>query len=263
MSVESSWEAYIAKLKSRPPVEEYDANAYDALRDPAYTQVFGGAASQVVAESIPTPPFVVTVHLFEAASAAPVIIMPGPLSGHAASQATPRRRQWTTLATMGMSNERMSGAPTENARVELLFHLSPGALAATPDLIHFCSDMLLYYAKYPFLEDTALGPGHIVPVCVIGQGPVRFLNDDSVSRLLLLPPPPELPESALAERLQLAGDPVRFLTLIPILEAELLFMRKHGLESLLSGDLPFIYDGPRQSCVQGDSDRRKWWKLWQ
>jgi Suppressor of fused protein (SUFU) len=254
MSIEASWKDYLAKVESRP-VEAYDANAYDALRDPIYTQLFGGAASHVVMEPIPSPPFVVGVHLFNAPPpvGGPAIIVPGPLRGHPVSDAEPQPRNWTTLATMGMSNERMPlppEVPTALARVELLFYLSWDALAVTPDLIHFCSDMLLYAAKYPFLEGAFLAPGHIVPVCVIGQGPARFLNDDSVNRLLLLPPPSGLPEGHLSERLQLAGDPVSFLAVIPIVDQELNFIRANGLETFLAQcDLPLIYDGPRPPCV--------------
>lgn len=247
MGIEGMWRKFLDRAKSNP-VEDYDANAYEELRHVAYEVVFGGKAANVVVEAAVTPPFPVGVHLFNEPPKLS-IIMPGGAS------ATPTQpRNWTTLATMGMSNERMPNPPAhvrpEMGRVELLFHVSWRALDATPDLIHFCADMLMFFAKYPFLEERLLAPGHIVPVCVIGQGMIDFLGDPSVSRLLVMPAPPDAPGGDLEEHLELGGDPVSFLALVPITEEELQFYRKHGVAELLEqGELPGVYDGPRRSSV--------------
>jgi hypothetical protein len=134
MGIEGMWRKFLDRAKSNP-VEDYDANAYEELRHVAYEVVFGGKAANVVVEAAVTPPFPVGVHLFNEPPKLS-IIMPGGAS------ATPTQpRNWTTLATMGMSNERMPNPPAhvrpEMGRVELLFHVSWRALDATPDLIHF------------------------------------------------------------------------------------------------------------------------------
>ena len=155
---------------------------------------------------------------------------------------------------MGMSNERMTipdGITAEYARTELLFYLSFDAVNRAPDLIHFCSDVLLHYAKYPFVTDTFLGSGNLEPVCVIGPGQVRFHRDDSIGGLLFHPTPDSLPEFDLPKRLQLAGDPVRFLMLVPLTHQETSFARMAGVGNLLEQcpDIPGIYAGPRASRI--------------
>jgi hypothetical protein len=65
-----------------------------------------------------------------------------------------------------------------------------------------------------------------------------------------MPAPPDAPGGDLEEHRELGGDPVNFLTLVPILEEELQFYRKHGVDELLEqGELPGVYDGPRRSSV--------------
>jgi hypothetical protein len=245
VDVKAAWERYLARPDRR--TIDYDANAYDTLREAAYTRLFGAGAARVMVEAIPSPPFVVTVHILEPPA---VTIVPptGSPSRSGRNDSLPPR-SWTTLATMGMSNERMAvppGMPPGLARTELLFYLSERAVASDPDMIHFCGDVLMYLAKYPFLEETWVGPGHIVPVCAAGVGPVRFFRDDSMTRLVLLSVPDNLPESQLPQRLQLAGDPVSFLLVTPMTDSELAFVRAHGLQALIEGPgLPLLYDGPR------------------
>ncbi|MBX3126354.1 MAG: suppressor of fused domain protein [Polyangiaceae bacterium] len=187
--MEKLWQDYLEKRAARP-APDYDANAYDELRAPAYQQSFGGTALSVVTLPIPTPPFVVNVHVYDEPPPRdpPLVIMPGALEG--APPSSPART-FTTLATLGMSNERMavpSGTPADCCRVELALYLDHEAVAENRDLIAFGADVLLHYAKYPFLEDTFLAPTQVVPVCVIGQGRVAFLDDPTISAFLLLPP---------------------------------------------------------------------------
>lgn len=64
--MEKLWKDYLEKRAARP-APDYDANAYDELRAPAYQQSFGGTALSVVTLPIPTPPFVVNVHVYRSA----------------------------------------------------------------------------------------------------------------------------------------------------------------------------------------------------
>lgn len=244
--METLWKDYLEKRASRP-APDYDANVYDELREPAYEKLFGGTALSVVTLPIPTPPFVVNVHVYDEPPPrdSPLIIMPGPLES--APRISPPRRSFTTLATLGMSNERMAVPPGTRAdccRIELAMYLDHEAVAENRDLIAFGADVLLHYAKYPFLEDTFLAPTQVIPICVIGQGQVAFLGDPTITAFLLLPPPNTLPESKLHEHLSLDGDPVRLLVLVPITAREEEFIRRRGADA-------FIDESPHRSAIYG------------
>jgi hypothetical protein len=246
MDLADLWKAYLARQALRT-VPSYDASAYDELRLAAYEKVFGGSAPSVMMEPIPTPPFLVTVHVFDPPDpqGMPVIIMPG-----ASPTIAPRsKRTATTLVTLGMSNERMdvdAAASDAWPRVELAIYLDKQVVTWNPDLVHFAGDLLLHHAKQPFLEEKPLAPGMILPIHVLAQGQVSFLGDRGISSLLVVP----APDDALHQHLELDGDPVRLLALVPIKPEEERYIRAWGAEGFHAmAKLPVIYGGPRRALV--------------
>ena len=244
MSIEALWKDYLGKRKERGPTPAYDANAYDELRRAAYRRMFGRSPLHVLMEPVPTPPFQVLVDIYE----------PPAVAISFAGASPEYTRPFTTLATTGMSNERQADPkdvhPPE-VRVELAAYVSPAAIAAQPDLEHFLGDVLLCYAKMPFLSNQTIRPGKLAPVCTIGQGLVRFLGDDGVAGFMFLPPPESFEESQAYRTLRLDGDPVRFFGLVPLTRSELSFATIVGVDNFLETcpEIPFVYGGPRASMI--------------
>jgi hypothetical protein len=242
------WEKYLAKVRARG-APTYDATAYDELRCAAYAKIVGRTASHVFTLPVPTPPFPVEVQLFDERPAPDVVLPPG-------MKPLPQRRAKgrVTLATMGMSSERMVCArevPPERSRVELVFFMTARISAMIPDLSHFMSDVMLHASKQPFLNDAPIDEGDVLPIVPIGQGETYFLYDETTAGLLLVEPPRTFPESELPRALKLDGDPVRFLAMVPVTHEEIAFARIVGTRTFLEecSALPFVYDGPRRSLV--------------
>jgi len=153
---------------------------------------------------------------------------------------TPERPFWT-LITSGMSNERQieledcedGMAP----RAEILMY------AAEPQGWMF--SVLKGLAEMPFDDNTCLHWGHTVP-----NGMPMTAAPSLLTSFLFVPPfcePPEFNE------LEIDGDNVDFLWMIPITEAEREFAIQHGSEKLYEkledADMPIAMDEQRKSVV--------------
>jgi hypothetical protein len=213
--VTSDWKHYLVKGAHRR--NDDDAVAHDERRHEVYQSVLGTAA-HVVTLPVPTPPGPLDVLLFDEPGPLdlPLIVVPGALGGTAPGQSG---RAFTTLVTSGMSNQRMAypeGTPRRFLRVELAMYLDRDAVRENADLTRFCSDVLMHHAKQPFLDDTFLAVGMVLPIVALAQGRTTFFDDPSITALVVAPPPVQLPEAALNSRLVLAGDGVNLFCLIPL-----------------------------------------------
>jgi len=216
----SDWESYLAKPGHRR-LDDASLAEYER-RDAVFREVFGSAPF-VFTLPICTPPGPLNVLVFDEPPQfdLPLIVIPGGLENKAPGQS---ERPFTTLVTSGMSDRRMAypeGTPRRFPRVELAMYLDRNAVRANPDLTQFCSEVLMHYAKQPFLDDTVLEIGMVVPVVTLGQGQVRFLGDSNIAALIVAPPPDDFPEVDLNSRLELDGDGVNLLCLLPITHIQL------------------------------------------
>ena len=150
-----------------------------------------------------------------------------------------------TLATGGMSDLRMilpRGAnPEVPRRVELIFYCSEPREEYIPTL--------RWVAHFPHDAKSWLGVGHTMPN---GNPPEPFWGSGSLDTLLFLPPI-VVKDQSLPSHLQLGGDPVAFLWVVPVTTAECNYKLKKGLDAIL--DLfernrhPHIFDPNRKSYV--------------
>ena len=143
-------------------------------------------------------------------------------------------RPYTILSTVGMSCQRMPVVeqvlddPSGYARVELALATTlPAARAAR---------VFLWLATYPWRAVTWFGPGHTVrwygepatfPLAAAGSGygSVLLLDDPGA---LAGPEPPDL------SGFSFNSDPVRWLWVVPISEADRQLAKEHGSASLVS-----------------------------
>ena len=216
----SDWESYLAKPGHRR-LDDASLAEYEK-RDAVFREVFGSAPF-VFTLPISTPPGPLNVLIFDEPPRfdLPLIVIPGGLENKAPGQS---ERPFTTLVTSGMSDRRMAypeGTPRRFLRVELAMYLDRETVRENPDLTQFCSEVLMHYAKQPFLDDTVLEIGMVVPVVTLGQGQVRFLGDSNIAALIVAPPPDDFPEVDLNSRLELDGDGVNLLCLLPLTHPQL------------------------------------------
>lgn len=158
------------------------------------------------------------------------------------------RREFHTLVTGGMSDLRMNlpaGAPAEMpARVELIFYLPADR---EPDAIYV--DFLRTTARFPYDYNTWVCGGHTIPN---GTPPQPIFPGTPFDTLLLIGSVID-PDSRLGDRLELDGDRVEFLWVVPITSAEREYKLRHGTAALL--DVfdkvrhPFVFDPTRSSYV--------------
>lgn len=150
-----------------------------------------------------------------------------------------------TLATGGMSDHRMhlpEGVPdTIPTRAELLLYVR--------ELKDEYVGLLRWLARFPFVDRTWLGFGHTIQ---LNEPPFG----DSLLRHLLLLTSLISPDKKLPSRLQIEGDPVEFLWVVPITPAEREHKIANGVASLLdlfeSNSHPWILDESRPSYVDAD-----------
>ncbi len=140
------------------------------------------------------------------------------------------RRPYTVLSTVGMSCQRMPAVeqvtvePGRHARIEL-------AVATTLPSVE-AARALSWLAPYPWQQVTWLGPGHCVrwdgepSAFPLGAGDAVLLLDSP--GVLTGPCPPDL------SGFTFAGDPVRWLWIIPILEQHWQIAKHHGTATLIS-----------------------------
>lgn len=153
-------------------------------------------------------------------------------------------RQCHQLVTGGMSDLPMALPPAASElpkRVELIFYCSQ-------PLEQYIAT-LRWLAHFPHTYKTWVGCGHTIPN---GNPPAPFWGSTSLDTVLLIPPI-IIRDQAIADDLQLAGDPVSFLWTVPLTTAECNLKLQKGLDALL--DLftqyqhPVVFDPERSSYV--------------
>lgn len=150
------------------------------------------------------------------------------------------RAHWT-LVTDGMSDERQPTKAEDTqaipVRTEMLMYVQQPR--------DWMFSVLKALAEMPFTDNTVLHWGH-----TIQNGMPMTQTPSLLTAFLLLPSFCE--EEAFGE-LQLAGDVVDFLWLVPITEAERAFAVRHGSRELvgkfLSAGMPMAVDESRKSVV--------------
>jgi hypothetical protein len=142
-----------------------------------------------------------------------------------------RRRSYTVLSTLGMCCQRMPVAEqfgpvaASAARIELaLATTMPSAAAAR---------IFLWLAQYPWREMTWLGDGHTLAWY---HEPATFPLGGGKSAVLLLSDPSALPGPEVPDLsgFVFAGEPVRWLWVIPVSARERLLARDRGPASLVT-----------------------------
>jgi hypothetical protein len=140
-------------------------------------------------------------------------------------------RDYTVLSTVGMSCQRMPAVEqamedhSGSARIEL-------AIATTLPS-QDAARVFLWLAQYPWREVTWFGSGHTVrwyreaATFPLGAGYEAVLLLDNPSALL----GPEVPDLA---GFTVAGDPVRWLWILPITERERMIAKERGAPSLIN-----------------------------
>jgi len=156
------------------------------------------------------------------------------------------RRPYTILSTVGMSCQRMPVVeqvlddPSGYARIELAIATTlPSAQAAR---------VFLWLATYPWHAVTWFGPGHSVrwyhetSTFPLGEGPGSSGTSGAsgasgaFGAVLLLDSPGSLagPEPPDLSGFAFGGDPVRWLWIVPISEADRQLAKEHGSAALIS-----------------------------
>lgn len=153
-------------------------------------------------------------------------------------------RDFHTLVTSGLSDRAMA-VPEDlgaaHARIELILYVDE----VRPEFVR----LLTTCAGLAFEPGTWLGQGHTIPN---GRPPVPLFAGTSLCGLLLMPTVLE-PDAFLDDHLTIEGDPVNFLWLVPLTEAELELKVEQGLPALLQrfdeGGLGHVLDPQRPSLA--------------
>ena len=124
------------------------------------------------------------------------------------------------------------------------------------ELIFYCAEprdeyitTLRWLAHFSHSYKTCLGFGHTIPN---GNPPAPFWGSDVLDTLLFMPPI-VVRDQTLPDELEIAGDPVHFLWVVPITTAECNLKLQKGFEAIL--DLfeknrhPHVFDPSRKSYV--------------
>jgi Suppressor of fused protein (SUFU) len=160
---------------------------------------------------------------------------------HMYARSGPEGRLVSTLVTSGMSDLEMNVPADANAprRVELIFYCHE----ARQEYI----ETLRWLAHFPHDQRTWIGVGHTTPN---GDPPAPFWGSSILDTVLFLPPIVKR-DTALPEELQLDGEPVHFLWVVPLTTAECNLKLDRGVNALL--DLfdknrhPHVFDAGRAS----------------
>jgi hypothetical protein len=149
------------------------------------------------------------------------------------------------LVTGGMSDLEMTlpqrAANDVPRRVELIFYCAE----AREEYIA----TLRWVAHFPHSAKSFLGHGHTMPN---GDPPAPFWGSTELDTLLFMPPIVKK-DQTLPDKLQLGGQPVHLLWVVPLTTAECNFKLRNGFEAVL--DLfqkhrhPYIFDPTRKSYV--------------
>jgi hypothetical protein len=154
-------------------------------------------------------------------------------------------REIYSLVTGGMSDLDMtvpSGAGEDSpTRVELIFYCNK------PREEYIST--LRWVAHFPHDSRSWLGHGHTMPN---GNPPVPFWGSTDLDTLFFMPPIVRK-DQTLSSELNLGGEPVHFLWVVPLTTAECNFKLTHGFDAML--DLfqqnrhPHVFDPRRKSYV--------------
>jgi hypothetical protein len=149
-----------------------------------------------------------------------------------------------SLVTGGMSDLEMTlprRAKEVPRRAELIFY------CAEPREEYMAT--LRWVAHFPHTRKSWLGHGHTMPN---GNPPEPFWGSDKLDTLFFLPPI-VTKDQTLPEKLQLGGEPVYFLWVVPLTTAECNLKLEKGFEAIM--DLfqqnrhPHVFDPNRNSYV--------------
>lgn len=149
-----------------------------------------------------------------------------------------------SLVTGGMSDMEMTmprGAKEVPRRVELIFY------CAEPRDEYIAT--LRWVAHFPHDSKSWLGHGHTMPN---GNPPAPFWGSTELDTLLFMPPI-VTKDQTLPDELQLGGEPVHFLWVVPLTAAECNLKLEKGFDAIL--DLfeqhrhPHVFDPKRKSYV--------------
>ena len=146
------------------------------------------------------------------------------------------KRTWWTLITGGMGDQRQELPDNTWYRAELLMYVHE----PKPWMLNVLEGV----ARCPFENNTFFHWWHTIP-----NGMPMTAEPSLLTAFYLMPPCKEAPEF---DQLTLEGDPVRFLWVVPITEAELAFAYQHkekdALGKLLE-DISFVVDESRASVA--------------
>jgi hypothetical protein len=154
-------------------------------------------------------------------------------------------REVYSLVTSGMSDLEMM--------------LPRGADKGVPkrvELIFYCSEprdeyisTLRWVAHFPHDSKSWLGHGHTVPN---GNPPAPFWENTELDTLFFLPPIVKK-DQTLPSELNLGGEPVHFLWVVPLTTAECNFKLTRGFDAMLNifqqNRHPHVFDPHRRSYV--------------
>ena len=148
------------------------------------------------------------------------------------------------LVTGGMSDLEMTlprRAKDVPRRVELVFY------CVEPRAEYFST--LRWIAHFPHNAKSWLGHGHTMPN---GNPPAPFWGSAALDTLLFMPPI-IAKDQTLPSELQLEGEPVHFLWVVPLTTAECNFKLENGFDAILGlfdqHRHPHVFDPNRKSYV--------------
>jgi len=161
-------------------------------------------------------------------------------------------RDFVTLATSGMSDERMflgESVPPDLARAELILYLPSVQMEPYQTAKPWFIEMLHYLAHFPFEYKTWLGQHQTLQN---GTPPEPFAPGSQMNTALMLPPVFEPKEFATG--LRLGAEPVNFLWVSLLTDDELAFKLQNGTAAfydiLAKVQYPQVLDVSRSSIIK-------------
>lgn len=153
-------------------------------------------------------------------------------------------REFYTIVTSGMSDRAMNvpaDLGRDARRTELAIYVDQ------PGKSYF--ELLRVLARLPFVHDAWVGHGHTIPN---GDPPVPLFQGSPLVAMLLLKSN-VAPERDMFHVVEVEGDPLNMLMLLPITRGELDVKLERGVDALLdvfnAGQLSFVVDPGRASLV--------------
>jgi hypothetical protein len=208
-------------MKPRLGLSPEPTDAYVKLREEVYARMFGECAG-VSHELIPQVPHIDVYTYFRL----------GRDGGRS-----------FVLVTGGMSDAPMNTPPGSDfpRRAELIVYCTD----PKPEYV----ETLRMLAHFPHNQRTWLGIGHTIPN---GNPPAPFWGSSVLDTILLIPTIVQR-DAALPEQLQIGGEPVHFLWVVPLTTPECQLKLEKGVEAIF--DLfnqhrhPHVYNPSRASSV--------------